>query len=364
MFENHPEIQSVDTLEQDFSELTAVISRLDGLRVGLVRSLDGAQVATADGARSLAEWLSGRFDLDAATARDLISLARSDDPEIDAALGEGRVTTDRAVAVNLLRAAGAAQSVIDGSWGHDLAGVRNLASRHRRIDRHHERDEFTGRYLHIQPSLDDTRWKLWGQLTGIDGRILDKAIHTAIDTLPHNPDTTAAQDRADGLVSVASEWLTGEIGGHDLAAEIFIDAQLASVTDGESGATAVGGPRIGPNTLGEILCSGTTAINLVDPGGVVSTSPTSRAIPGPIRGRVLYRDGHRCVVAGCESRSRLQVHHLIAYAAGGTHDPDNLVTVCWYHHHIVIHQMGLKFDPASPPQRRTFLRTTPARAGP
>jgi hypothetical protein len=195
--------------------------------------------------------------------------------------------------------------------------------------------------------------------------MVDKALQTAADALPDDPDLTAAQARADGLVSVASEWLSGEIGGHEMTAEIFVDAALAVSTDGEAGVMVVGGPRIGPITLGEILCSGTVRINFADEYGRVSTSPSSRALPYAVRRRVLFRDGHQCVIAGCQSRSRLQPHHLIPYSQGGTHDPENLVTLCWFHHHVVVHQQGRKIDPDSPPQARRFVRQRHAtRAGP
>jgi hypothetical protein len=358
------EIRTIDALERDFAELIAAGSRLNALCLQVLRELDIAQAATVDGARSMIEWVAGRFDLETSTARTLVSLARAEDPEMEASLSEGTVTIDRAAAVTNLRAAGADDETVKHSWGRDLAGVRQMTSAHRRISSREESDSFSDRYLHLQPSLDESSWKLWGQLPGIDGRIVDKAIQTAADSLPNNPDTTASQDRADGLVSVASEWLSGEVGGHDLVAEIFIDSALATVTNGEAGATVVSGPRLGPNTLGEILCAGTIRINLIDDMGNVSTSPSSRAIPGAVRNRVLQRDGHRCVIAGCNSRTRLQPHHLVPYSQGGTHDLENLITVCWYHHHVVIHQQGMVIDPESPPQRRTFVRNRPVRAGP
>ena len=354
----------IDSLEQDLAALTAAASRIDALRLQVLRELDVAQAATVDGARSMVEWVAGRFDLETSTARTLVTLARAEDEELEKGLEEGLVTTDRAAAVVSLRAAGADERAVAHSWGRDLAGVRQMTGQHRRITSREETDSFSDRFLHLQPSLDESTWKLWGQLSGVDGPIVDKAIHTAVDALPHNPESSASQDRADGLVSVASEWLSGDIGGHDLAAEIFIDSHLAAITDGEAGASIVSGPRLGPNTLGEILCSGTTRINLVDDLGQVSTSPSSRAIPGAVRSRVFQRDGHRCVIAGCNSRTRLQPHHLIPYSQGGTHDLENLITVCWYHHHVVIHQQGRAIDPDSPPQRRTFLRTRPVRAGP
>ena len=355
---------TIDQLEQVVESASHAISGATSVMVTALRTLDIAQAATGDGARSMAEWLAGRFDLETQTAKTLVAVARAHDTEIEDLLENGHITVDRAAAVVRLKAAGANTETVDRSWSHDLNGIRRLTGQHRRITAHEETDEFTDRYLHIQPSLDDTRWKLWGQLAGADGRIIDKAIHTAIDTLPHNPDTTASQDRADGLVSVASEWLSGDIGGHELVAEIFIDADQATITNGQTGASIIGGARIASRTLHEILCSGTITLNFQNTAGVVSTTPASRSIPAAIRRRVFYRDGHRCVIAGCTSRSRLQIHHLVPYSEGGTHDPSNLVTLCWYHHHVVIHQHGRHLDPDSPPQRRTFLRTNPTRAGP
>jgi hypothetical protein len=326
--------------------------------------LDVAQAATADGARSMVEWVAGRFDLEAATAKTLVDLARASDRELEALLESGSVSTDRAAAMVRLKSAGADERTVSESWGRDLTGVRQMIASHRRITNAEESDSFRDRFLHLQPSLDESQWKLWGQLSGVDGRIVDKALQIAADSFPDNPDTTAAQDRADGLVSVASERLSGEVGGHDVAAEIFVDAALATTSNGEAGATVVGGPRIGPTTLGEVLCSGTIRINFADEFGRISTSPSSRAIPTAVRRRVLHRDGHRCVIAGCEARSRLQPHHLVPFAEGGTHDPGNLVALCWYHHHVVIHRQNRRIDPDSPPQARRFLRTDPTRAGP
>jgi hypothetical protein len=100
------EIGSIDRSEQDFVRLTAAMSRLDALRLQTLRQLDVAQVATADGSRSLAEWMAGRFDLEPSTARTLVDLARADDSELEELLESGSVTSDRAAAVLRLKNAG------------------------------------------------------------------------------------------------------------------------------------------------------------------------------------------------------------------------------------------------------------------
>ncbi len=51
-----------------------------------------------------------------------------------------------------------------------------------------------------------------------------------------------------------------------------------------------------------------------------------------LREVVLSRDGNRCQVSGCPSRVTLHVHHKIPVAKGGEHIPDNLVSLCDFHH--------------------------------
>jgi 5-methylcytosine-specific restriction endonuclease McrA len=353
---------TIDELEQRVAECVALVSGATAMMLPAIRALDAAQVAGVDGARGMDEWLAGRFDVEIGTARTLVVLARTDDDRIGE-LWDSGASVDRTAATLRLIQSGADAATVADSAGCDLAGVRQLTAGHRRITADGESAGFSDRFLHMQPSLDDTTWRLWGQLSGVDGRVVEKAIFTAVDAFPNNPDSTAGQDRADGLVAVASEWLSGEVGGHDVTAEIFIDGDLACVSDGERGVAVMAGPRVGPATLAEILCSGTIRVTVTDDAThIVSTTPTSRTIPPAIRAHVLHRDGHQCVIGGCQSRTRLQPHHLLAYADGGTHHPDNLVTLCWYHHHVAVHQQGMRIDPDSPPHRRTLLRAV--RAGP
>jgi hypothetical protein len=51
-----------------------------------------------------------------------------------------------------------------------------------------------------------------------------------------------------------------------------------------------------------------------------------------LRSVVISRDFNRCQVTGCPSRLELHVHHMRSVADGGTHSPDNLVTLCDFHH--------------------------------
>ena len=70
---------------------------------------------------------------------------------------------------------------------------------------------------------------------------------------------------------------------------------------------------------------------------------------------IVHPDGGRCAIDGCNSRHRLQPHHIIPFSEGGATGPENLTTLCWFHHHVVIHGLGYRLDPGTPPQRRRFL---------
>ena len=148
---------------------------------------------------------------------------------------------------------------------------------------------------------------------------------------------------------------TGEASGGS-SVSVFVDLDAANGSGGELGATLEYGPRVGPAMLDELLCTGSVQVVGLSGGRPVVTSAASRAIPAAIRRFVAHRD-RRCAAAGCISRYRLQPHHIRHFADGGTHDPDGLVTLCWFHHHVAIHQLGLRIDPDSPRQRRRFIRT-------
>lgn len=59
---------------------------------------------------------------------------------------------------------------------------------------------------------------------------------------------------------------------------------------------------------------------------------------------VFRRDGGRCTHVDesgkrCDSDRWLQVHHIVLVSHGGTNDPENLTTLCAYHHDLV-HQVS------------------------
>jgi hypothetical protein len=53
--------------------------------------------------------------------------------------------------------------------------------------------------------------------------------------------------------------------------------------------------------------------------------------------RIFERDGWRCAVPGCTSHRNLQVHHVVFRSHGGGDEPENLITLCAWHHQRGVH---------------------------
>ena len=72
----------------------------------------------------------------------------------------------------------------------------------------------------------------------------------------------------------------------------------------------------------------------------------SRDIPAAIRHAVILRDQHCRWTGGCDQpASACEVHHLTHKADGGKTSVKDCALFCWYHHQVVIHQMGLDRRP-------------------
>ena len=358
-------LSSIDQLEQTLVNGELMIGAIRAAQAEALAAVDEAQIARIDGARTLQDWVAARLDVTQDTAHTLVEAAKAlaEHPESARALAAAEVTFDRAAATAKLAVSGASSRVLEASRGYDLSGVARLAARHRRFDRRREHSSFRDRYLTIQPSLDDATWRLAGQMPATDGRVVEAALDRRADTFPRAPGQGRSQRRVDALTSIALDSLgdskPGSTGVSPVVT-VFVDAERASATRGEAGAQIVAGPRVGPETLDRMMCDGSVQVVATDGLRPIAASATTRVIPPAVRRFVLHRDG-ACVVDGCNSRHRLQPHHIVPRSRGGGHSADNLATLCWYHHHVAVHGNGFRIDPESPPQRRRLL---PPRAGP
>jgi hypothetical protein len=330
------------------------IAEIRARQVRLLRHLDRRRQMPG------ADELAAMLDISVASAQDLIEAAMAT-PELSeamASLESGDWSFDRAAATARLIRSGAGDSVLAEAQRRDIAGVKRLAALQKQITRRSEHEAHAQRAVRCWPSLDEAMGFLHADLPAYDWRVVTAALDDRADRLPRDLAATASQRRADALVALAHDWLQGTSPAHPplgSVVTVMVDAELAAATRGEAGAGIVNGPRVGPETLDRILCEGSVEV-LVDRGSGVplSVGPTGQVIPAKLRRFVLARDGG-CVVDGCVSRYRLEVHHVVPRSRGGTNDPCNLVTLCWYHHHVAVHGTGMRLHPSGPSRRRTLL---------
>jgi hypothetical protein len=67
-------------------------------------------------------------------------------------------------------------------------------------------------------------------------------------------------------------------------------------------------------------------VSALEPGHV------TQDIPAGVRRFVELRDGKRCRIPGCRSTRCLDLHHIKHREDGGSHEPENIVTICGGHH--------------------------------
>ena len=351
-----------DHVEQRLATLEALIASLRAEQIRLLRRADLGKYARNDGSRSLQEWTASRLDIPTPLARDLVHAARHISDTLEDRLDHGEITFDRAVATSRLVAAGAPSSAVDASAGFDIAGVRRLAARHRQMTPAEEREVFEERYARIDLNVDNTRATLRACLPGIDAETITQAIHEWADRIPLLPDgtrDTLAHRKADALVAICQNALhpTTEAESASRGPNVLLTVDLLTLAEsrGTAGVEVVGGARVGINALDEALCNGSVSLDVSQlDGTILGVGSDADPIPPRVRRHVLTRDVG-CAADGCDSRYRCQVHHIVPRSQGGDNDPTNLVALCWYHHHVVVHGKGYTIDPKSPPQRRRFL---------
>ena len=245
--------------------------------------------------------------------------------------------------------------------GHDVAGIRSLAATRRRMSRVDEECAFRDRYLVVQPNIDESAWQLNGRLPGSAGSIVVQALEAKGDTFPTEPGTVSRAARCvDALWAISLDSLCdGDGATIDTATPlltVFVDATDAAATNSDAGVTIEAGPRVGAAAIETILCDGIVEVTARTSDAIpLAVGRRSRVIPPRLRRFILARDGAACTIAGCTNRYHLQIHHITHWADGAKTDPQNLTTLCRFHHHVAIHSHSFTIDPNSPPQHHRLL---------
>jgi len=334
--ESKPGQWSTDRVEQELVRFESVVGSARAAQMALLSELDRRQVTIGDGCRSLHEWTASRLDLSPENAKVLVNTSRrlADLPYLSEKLSTGEVSFDRLAEVAKVASPGKELATLEWSLGWDLSGLRHQLSLRTRLERRAEQWICSER-LAIQVNLDQTAYRLWGELPGEAGGIVSSALSTRGESFPPLPDGTRGtlgQRNADVLTSICTDSLTGGSGENGGGSQPLLTVTLdgshlsSDGEPGETGLSVLSGPRVGPETLDVLLCTGKVEINLVTSDGrLLGVGEAFSYLSPRLRRHVLARDGG-CTVDGCQSRYRLEAHHVITRREGGNHHPGNLAT--------------------------------------
>jgi len=334
-----------DQVEQALIRDEAIIAAARGRQMATLAVADQMQLPIADGCRTTREWVAGRLDVAPETAYRIASMAKrlADAPDLARRLADGEITFDRAEAMSRIPDADRA----DWQLGVDIQGLRRIAAHHRRNTRYEDHRSHAASHLTLQPNLDESRWNLWGELDGYSGAVVDKVLTEAADIIPALPDGTRpglGYRKAVALTAICEE-----------SRPRGVTTPLISVFVDDKGIEIGGATVVGPETLDKVACAGSLEMIRDVDGTPLAVGRRSRVIPGRLRRFVLHRDGG-CTADGCTSRYRLEAHHVVPWSEGGETTPDNLTTLCWFHHHVVVHGFGYRIDPSRGSGRIRFSR--------
>lgn len=347
---------STDSLEQRAAADERLISQLKARQIQILAELDRRQVATADGSRSMSEWTAARLDVSLDTARSLVRTMRRlrDRPDLEDHLISGDVTFDRAEALSRID-----EPVGLMEWA-DVGGVRREAGKQARISADAENRTSADQFLVLQPALDESWWRIWGGLDGATGAIVDKTLTERADKLPELAEGIRGDLGWRKAMALAEVCVSGEAPPAQVT--VIVDAKTAAETNGRSGVVLEAGANAGRQALEAVLFDSVTeVVARTDEGRYLDYGRKTRTVPPVLKRALLDKYGHRCAVDGCDSRYRLEAHHLIPWSQGGATDQDQLILVCWFHHHIVIHRLGHQ-PYAHPDHGRIRLRGPPPRS--
>jgi hypothetical protein len=335
---------------------------LAGLKLRLIRRLDAADVATQEGATSLAVWLRGRYRYPLGTARRLVAAAvgvATGPAALRDAVVAGRLQPDQVEAITdtlakipLLDRPDAAEKLVDeaATWdaavlarmgaiivdavattGRDAEGIAALE----RQERREQRD----RYLSIRLARDGTGYRVDGRLTTEQATV----VTAALDPLckPQAQDSrTPSQRRADALEEVCQLALnTTDLpdNGGDRP-QVVVTTQLDALTGRLSAGTLDTGERLSPAAV-RLLCCDAMLLPAVlgTAGQVLDLGRERRLFTGPIRRALILRD-RGCSFPSCDRPSRwCHGHHVVGWQDGGETCMSNAALLCAYHHRL-IHQ--------------------------
>lgn len=346
----------------------------------LIGEFDRREAWGGPGLLSCAHWLVWKTGLSPGAAREKVRVARAlaELPEVEQALGAGRMSFSQARAVTRVATPDDQTRWVELTRHTTAAQLERLVRGVHRVRRHEEAladPELAAWRMRATSSYDDAgNRRIVIMVPAEDAPVFDAALAQLQAELDHEwfeqagvsaetsagrTQTGAAQMKAtlgDALLEMARRTVDAATPDRARRSRATLTAQVdpvsgwarlqdgellppTSLTNGASLRQVLRGlPGRGPEPrLRPITAADLRRLDLGRSARLPSLA--LRELLGSV-------DGERCRFPGCTRHKRLHAHHVVLWSEGGATDLDNLVLVCG-RHHTVIHQQGFRLDLAA-----------------
>ena len=308
----------------------------------LVTELDEPATLLDNSVTDMATWLAFDLGVEPKTARSWVRVAHSlaELPITREAFRSGAVSLDE-VRILCRYASPDNEAALlaltrDRPVGELAGAVRDYLN----IEQSRSQRKRETSWLEMRWNEDESALKLWGEIPGVDGLMVETALRRVACQAPLDEYTGLYRDpvERDGeaLVQIASQAAAADA-DHDRST-LVVHFNGADLMSGNTSGM-VGSQLVDRDELLRIACDPRLQPAIDDPSGMtVGVGRTTRKIPAWLRRLVDGRD-EGCRFPGCGRTRWTHAHHIVHWAKGGPTNLDNLVTLCGFHHRLV-HRKG------------------------
>ncbi|MGV8846625.1 HNH endonuclease signature motif containing protein [Tessaracoccus sp.] len=310
-------------------ELSSQLAQVHAAMVAETAHLIDSSGWAGVGVRSVEHFLQVFGWLSPAHAHQVAAVARrrTEVPEAVLLMEEGRLSLDQAVVVAQHAPAEFSRGAAELAEKMTVAQLRRTLSRYAfQITTGEPEEEVPEGEPESELSMSSSggRFRLRFETSADEGALVEQAIREAKDAL-----FTAGNEKAslaDGLLEMASRSLEAvNNAGRREHYRVLIHLDVA-------GRGWLGKKGALPEALlRHATCEGKVVPVWEKDGSPVAVGRSQRIVPGRTRRLVEDRD-RGCRFPGCAVTGFLENHHLVHWADGGPTDPENLVSLCPFHH--------------------------------
>ena len=326
-------------------ELTDAIEQLHGLEaaaraqlLALVRVYDRHELWRQDGAHSMAAWLCQHLGLALTTAREVVDVAHALEslPALARVYDQGRLSWDQLRFAVRIATKDSDEAIAKEAPG--LSGAQlEAAARTRRVVSSKETEEaHRRRFVRWRWDEPQTSLRLSGRLSAEHGAVITKARGRIAERAPRLDDGTYEpfESRvADALVEVCGAVIAKDADPDRATIVVHVDADALGDRDGS--AQVENGGTLSAETARRLTCDARLQVLAHDRAGrPLGAGRTTRNISARLA-RELRRRDKTCRFPGCERTRLLHAHHIRHWVKHGHTEPDNLVSLCRFHHRLV-----------------------------